>query len=291
MRAYILPVLAVVSVLLYLSSLIGKTGPEPLFKGIDKDAIVEIEIKKAEQLYTLKKNNGGWNLIKPVQWAADKDKVNRLIEAALKTTLENPVTNKKEDLKKYHLTESGDFLTLKTPSKSITVFVGKRGPRYSLVYVRRKGDSKVYLVDASFADELPTGKNYFRDRTIWRFKSAQVLELRWTMNNERFQMIKTTKGWSTQNGKILPVDRVDAYLTYLSNLQAAGFPENDQLPKGSIHLGQLQIKTTDKTYTLTFYKGKKDNYYIVYNGHVYKAYEYQKDEIFKKIKPQQRAKG
>lgn len=286
MRAYILPALAALSVVLYISTLVGKTGPEPLFEGITKEAITEIEIKKANEEYLIKKTDGGWALQKPIQWPADQNKVNRLIEAALKTRIENPITEDEKDFKKYKVTDTGDYLTLKTPSKTVTVMVGKRGPRYSLIYVRRKGDDEVYLVDASFADELPTGKNSFRDRTLWKVEKEKILSVNWTLNDRAFQMVKATKGWTTREGKPLPEGPVDAYLTYLSNLQASGFPEKDQLPKGANQIGKLEMKTSEKTYSLSLHKDKKDNYYILYDDHVYKTYDYQKDQIFREIKPE-----
>ncbi len=287
MRPYILPILAVVSVLLYISTLVGRTGPEPLFRGISKDSITEIEIKKGSLEYLLKRTDSGWVLQKPIQWPADSEKVNRLIETALKTRVENPITDKEKDFDRYKVSDNGDYITLKTPSKSITVFVGKRGPRYSLVYIREKGEDDVYLVNAAFADELPTGRNSFRDRTIWKITKNSIIEIQWQLQKKTFGMIKTQKKWITREGKPLPEGPVDAYIAYLSDLKASGFPETDQLPEGASRVGKLILKTKDnKTYTLSLYKDSKDNYYLLYRDHLYKTYDYQKDQIFRQIKPE-----
>ncbi|RME67445.1 MAG: DUF4340 domain-containing protein, partial [Nitrospirae bacterium] len=197
MRYYILPALAVLSVVLYISTFVGGHSPEPLFEDIKKDEITEIEIKKAGIEYLVKRTDGNWSLEKPIQWPADKNKVERLIDTALKTRIETPITDEKKDYEKYKVTDSGDYLTFKTPSKAVKVFVGKRGPRYSLVYVRRAEDDEVYLVDGAFADELPTGKNSLRDRTIWKVPKGQIVAVRWSLKDKEFYMTKTENQWTT----------------------------------------------------------------------------------------------
>lgn len=289
MRQYILPLLALLSVVLYLSTFVGRSSPEPLFGDLRKEGVTEVEIKKAGIEYLVRKTDGNWKLEKPLQWPADKEKVERLIEAALKTKVETPITEEEKDFEKYRVSDRGDYIILRSPAKSIKVYVGKRGPRYSLVYVRRDREDEVYLVDATFADELPTGKNSLRDRTIWKLPKGLITEVRWSLEDKRFSMIKTQNSWTTEDGKSLPQADVDNYLGYLSSLKASGFPEEDKLPDGALESGTLQISTKDGQYKLSLYKTKKQDYYILYDGHVYKTYAYQKDQIFREIKPEEKS--
>ncbi len=287
MRQFILPILALVSVVLYLSTLMGGPSREALFEGIKKDEVTEIEIKKAGIEYLIKRTDGGWALEKPLKWPADKNRVNRLIDTALKTQIETPITEDKKEFERYRVTDRGDYLLLKSPSRAVKVFVGKRGPRYSLVYVRKEGDDEVYLVDAAFADEMPTGKNSFRDRTLWKVPKEQITRLKWSLQGKGFSMDRTDSGWVNSKGKKLPDRDVDDYLTYISNLEASGFPKEDKLPEGAKHKGRFQLTTKQGQYEFTLYQDKKENYYILYRGHVYKIYDYQKDRIFREISPKE----
>jgi hypothetical protein len=279
MRYYILPAVAVVLVVLYFIPMLSSKGPSYLVN-LNKKGIKEIEVKRGDTLYRFQNNEKGWQMVEPIRWKADEGKIKSLIEKVLKTRLENPITRDKDKYRDYKVTDSDDYITLKTPRSSETIVVGKRGPKYSLVYVRRKGDRGVYLVDASFVDALPDSKDEFRDRTILSLKKEDIKAVRWTLQKESFSMRREKDGWYSEEKK-LPEERVSAYLNGLSIITASGFPEKDELPEGATEEGALQI-TADREYLLKLFKAKEE-YFIFYKDHVYKISEFRKNELFRKV--------
>jgi hypothetical protein len=281
MRYYVLPTIAVVLVVLYFIPMLSSKGHSYLVN-LSKETIREIEVKRDDILYRFQNSGESWQMVEPLRWKADEGKIKNLIEKVLKTRLENPITSDKDRYKDYKVTDSDDYITLKTQRSSETIMVGKRGPKYSLVYVRRKGDRSVYLVDASFVDALPESRDEFRDRTILSLDKKDIKTVRWTLSKDSFSMRKEKDGWYSGEGeRKLPEERVSAYLNALSSITASGFPEKDELPEGATEEGVLQI-TADRDYLLKLFKAK-ENYFILYEDHLYKISEFRKNELFRKV--------
>jgi hypothetical protein len=244
-------------------------------------SIKEIELKKGKEIYRFKKQGDSWQMITPINWKAKTSKIEELIRRLKKTILENPITENKERYGEYGVEEDSDYVKIvKDNHKEITLYTGKRGPRYSLIYIRKKHEDTVYLVNASFYDALPSDRDDFRDKTILSIPVTTIKEIRWELKDKKFSMTKRQDGWFS-NEKKLSDDKVRDYLQRVSNITAMGFPEDDKLPEDAELAGKIFIKST-KDYTLVLYK-RGDEYYILKDSTAFKISSYIKDDLFREI--------
>ncbi len=281
MRYYILPVVAGVLMMLYLIPLIVGKGPpstliDPSFQA------EEIEVKKGDSDYHFKKTDSGWVMQKPIKWKADEERINRLLEKLKNTVLENPITDDPDKYGIYKLSEDSDYILLKGPTGEQKVYVGKRGPRYSLVYVRRDRDKTVYLVDAGVADALPSGRDDFRDKTILKIDQRGIEAIRWQKEKETFVMQKREGRWYARE-EPLNDEEVKEYLTFISDLKATGFPKKDRLPEGADRVGIIEVDTSGGVKKMEVFKADKQHY-IIHEGHPYRVSDYTVERLFSRPK-------
>lgn len=290
MKRYILPAIAAVLMLIYfLPYLTGGTkGPGHLIS-IKRDAIKRVVIKKGGKEIEIKKDSGRWQIIRPISWRADESRVSRILEALEQTILETPVTSKKEDYERYNIKKDGDFIEVSDGKNTQRIYLGKRGARYQLMYVRPEGDSHVYLVQARFADWLPENVNKIRDRTIIRVLPDSITQVSWKDEKDSYSILKRTDGWfggdvEGRETRRLDEKKVKEYLEQFSALEATGFLLNDKLPEKAKKVGYLKIGASSK-YQLELYKNDKDSsYFLIKDSVPYRISSYLKDRIFKKIK-------
>jgi len=278
-KSYILPFTALIIIVLYFTPLVFNKEKEQtiLFPGIK---VKEIELKKGEKKFYFQNKKNGWYMIKPIKWKAEENKINKLINKLKHTKLENPITDDKNKYKDYQVTNSGDYIKIKGLSKEIKVFIGKRGPRYSLIYVRIEGDNNIYLVDSSFANYISQKSDDFRDKTILKIDIEKIKKVRWKEEDKSFSMEKKEDGWYVGKNK-LENEKVRTYLATISLITAIGFPEQNKLPEGAEEKGEIII-TTDKDFILKLYK-KGEKFYILQDNIAYIISKFKKEEIFKEI--------
>jgi len=282
MKRFILPLIAFTLMIIYFLPLVLKSSSHKTHLLAEGTSLKEIEIKRGQDIYHFKKRADEWQMIKPINWKVDTSKIENLIKRLKDTVLENPITEDKEKYKKYGVGGEGDYIKIITDNnKQITLYTGKRGPRYSLIYVRKKGEKTVYLVNAEFYNALPYDRDDFRDKTILSIPAETIREIKWELGDKKFSMVKKQDGWYAEVKK-LSDEKVKDYLEKVSKITATGFPKDDKLPKKAKLSGKILIKST-KDYTLTLYK-KEDEYYILKDNTAFKISSYLKDALFKEIK-------
>ncbi|RMG02423.1 MAG: DUF4340 domain-containing protein [Nitrospirae bacterium] len=286
MRRFILPAIAVILIILYYLPLFTTTHEAGSFLLSSDKKINALYVKKGDDSFRYEKKDGQWMMTSPYKWRADSSVIKRLLQKLHETKLENLIT---EDQEKF-----GDF-NLKSPETVIEVrydqggaeklLVGKRGPRYSLIYVSKDDNKGVYLVSANFMELLPNRRNDFRDRTIADLPEAKIEEIRWEEGKESFHLIHNKEGWLIVDGerKETPEpEDLKRYLGRFAPLAGNGFPEGNKLPEKAEKKGLLTIKAGD-TIELPLY-GKDNKWFLLKGGVPYEISGYLKGELFRKVK-------
>ncbi len=283
MKRYLLPVIAVILMVLYfLPYLSGKNKKTLHLISLKPDEINSIVIKKEGTEYEFRKENTHWKMLKPIKWKADEEKIKRLLEALRETILETPVSDK--DYEKYNIKDDGNFVRVSNGQTTQTVFVGKRGARYSLIYVKPEKDKRVYLVRARFADRLPAGENDFRDRSIFKTDPARIKAVFWKEEDKTYSLVRRENGWyggKTRGNENTKVDskKVKEYIDRVSDIEATGFLKDDKLPEKAKKIGFIKI-VSDKETILELYK-KEEDFYLKKEDKAFRISTYQKQHLFK----------
>ena len=288
MKRYILPAIALLLMLIYFIPYItgGSAGPAYLVS-IKKDAVKKLIIKRSSKEIEIERQGSHWQILRPIKWRADETRVSRILEALSGTLLETPVTSKKSDYEKYNIGDKGDFIEVSDGKNTERVYLGKRGARYQLMYVRPAEDKHVYLVQARFADWLPENVNKIRDRTILKEPKADIKRVSWKTDKDGYSIVRRADGWFGGKKEGTEKERLDEkkvkeYLEVFSDLKATGFLIDDKLPKKAHKIGILKISGS-KDYILELYKNEKDSgYFLLKDSVPFKISSYTKERIFKK---------
>jgi len=282
MKRFILPAIALSLVALYFISIMTEEGPQKKALLGPDASVVEIEVKKGAEVYGFKKEGGVWKMYRPVQWKADGARIEQLITRLKETILENPITDKEERYKDYGVGGEGDYIkAVSAGGREFTIYKGKRGPRYSFIYVRRKDDAVVYLVNSRFADLLPRNRDDFRDKTVVSVPRDDIKEVRWESEGKSFAVSRRKDGWYAGERK-LPDEKVNPYIARISGITATGFPKDDRLPQDAEPAGRLYINAGKEEITLDLYE-KDGGYFFVRDGVPYRIAASLKKDIFKDI--------
>jgi len=287
-KRYILPAIALLLMLIYFIPYLtgGSAGPAYLVS-IKKDTVRKLVIKRSSKEIEIQRQGSHWQIVRPIKWRADETRVSRILEGLSETLLETPVTSKKSDYEKYNIGDKGDFIEVSDGKNTERVYLGKRGARYQLMYVRPANDKRVYLVQARFADWLPENVNKIRDRTIIKVPAESITQVLWKDEKKGFSIIKKPDGWFGgkdvgNESRRLDSRKVKDYLEQFSSLQGSGFLPDDKLPEKAKKVGFLKI-TASGTYELELYKNEKDSSYFLVKDRVpYRISSYIKERIFKK---------
>ncbi len=282
MRRFILPLAALTLVVLYFASILTEEGPvRKTF--LEPDAsVVELEVRSGGEVFGFKKEGGVWKMDRPVRWKADGGLIEQLIGRLKETVLENPITDKEERYKDYGVDGGGDYVkVVSAGGREYTLYKGRRGPKFSLVYVRSKDDPFVYLVKSSFADSLPTKRDDFRDKTILSIPEDEIREIRWEAGGKSFAVTRRDDGWYAGERK-LQAEEVSPYVARVTKMSAIGFPDDDKLPEGAEPAGTLYIEAGEEI-RLDLYE-KAGEYFFVKDGIPYRIAVSLKNGVFKEIK-------
>lgn len=286
MKRYSLPIIAVVLVIVYFAPALFENKDKGNLLLSNPSMVKKISVKKGTERIDIVKEGSQWWIIGSKKYKADNSKVEDLLSALSETILENPVTDDTEKYSTYRVDKDADYLELHMGSEKKRIYTGKRGPRYSLVYIRPDGDDTVYLVRGRFVDLMPRGVADFRDKTIWALRADSIKEVQWQDGDRHFHIRKKDGRWQRigRDKKEISIDEkmVKDYLQGISSLHATGFLPEDRMPDDAIEEGYIKVLEEGKGHTLKLYKKKEgEEYYLLKEDMTYRISKYIKEALFK----------
>lgn len=289
MKRYSLPIIAIILVVLYFAPSVFESKERGDLLLTDSSKLKGITVKKGTERIEIVKEDGRWWITKPKRYRADTSKVEDLIAALSETLLENPVTDDPGKYSTYRVDKDADYIELHMGDATKRIYTGKRGPRYSLVYIRPEGDKRVYLVRSRFVDRMPRGVADFRDKTIWAMRADSIKEVQWQKGKKYLHILKKDGRWQRieKDKKKTSIDEqvVKDYLQGISSLHASGFLPEDRLPDDAIEEGYIKVIEEGREHTLKLYKKKDaEEYYLLKEDIPYRISRYTKDALFKDLK-------
>ena len=105
---------------------------------------------------------------------------------------------------------------------AVTLVFGGRGSQYQSVYLRRPGDSRVYLWHGSLAGLVDRRADDWRDKRIATLEPDSIAALDVARGKDRYTLRRAGKTW-TLDGAAPDSGAVARYLERLKSIMASGF--------------------------------------------------------------------
>jgi hypothetical protein len=239
-----------------ISKLIEETKNISPFKTLKQQDIKKIIFEKENKKYEIYKKNNSWYLKeKNIEFKADKEKIEKIIEAIIEIKKEEIISKNKSKHQEFGIGKNK--IKIFTQNKQITFYVGNNAS-FNTNYLRINEENEVFL-----------GKNFdeFLTTTDWRDLKINLIEKEedieeLTLNYEgKTLFFKKEKNQWTINQKKAKKDRVDFFINEIATLKA-----NDILPYENISAIDpsitLQIKAKNQIKKAYFFEKDKDNYWL-----------------------------
>lgn len=197
---------------------------------------------KTETIQLERDDQYRWSIVSPIQSPADNQEIRRLLRALTIGKIKRVIQGedgKPLDLSMYGLGPPYLSLTLSTPSETVELALGDRGPFAPSLYMQTKSDNQVVLTTLdvmTFAQKTLTN---FRLKDLLLFEREHVQELR--IQNQHGEMTlqrmsgvhSLTPNWMFVSPNQGPADKisVSTLLMDLGELMARGFIDTDQQKK------------------------------------------------------------
>jgi hypothetical protein len=242
------------------------TAKEKPFTSLQADDIEEVQIKSADGETTrLQKTDGKWQLVEPVQTAADASEMTTIASSLASLEVQRVVDENAGDLKQYGLEPARIEVAFRPKGQKDLrrVQLGEKTPTGSDLYARLPDQKRVFLV-SSFLDAT-FNKNTFalRDRRILIFDRQMVDGLEMTSGISKVRLSKSGAEWRLASPISVRADfaAVEGALERLNSTQMQGIvdPEGKDLAKYGLTkpTGTVTVNTGSSSATLTL--GSTDN--------------------------------
>jgi Domain of unknown function (DUF4340) len=122
-------------------------------------------------------------------------------------------------------TTAGKHLTVTGGGKTVLdLWFGNRGPDFEGFYVRRAGDSRVFLLRGTFADLTVQPLDDWRERQVLSIPTDRISRIEVVRGKTSYGLARSGTAWAFGTGGPADSTRVARFLDQFKELRATGFP-------------------------------------------------------------------
>lgn len=188
---------------------------ERVFKGLESNAITDITVKSdSGETTTLKKANGSWQIVMPLQTAADEDDVGQLTSNLSTLEITRTVDDNPTNLNDYGLQTPRIEIDFKAGKDAHRLFIGEKSPTGGDLFARRDEDKKVYLVPG-YTEPIFNRRTFdLRDKKFVAIDPEKVDAIDMSAGGKTLRLTKADGEWAIAKPVSLPGDNgnVDMFL-------------------------------------------------------------------------------
>ncbi|MBI3091193.1 MAG: DUF4340 domain-containing protein [Candidatus Tectomicrobia bacterium] len=276
----------------------------PLFPSFTSAGAAKIALQRGAEETVLEKRAGGWWIAKPLEFQADAEAVQKLLEKVAQLKPVEVISTNPEKHALFQVDDGGLRVTIRDAAGAVLAgfILGKRGSDFAGTYVRRDQGREVLLAPEVLIYSFDKKPTSWRDLTIFRFDPGGVQQLSLDDGVARIMVGRDDAGsWRLREPQEEPADKaaVDGLLERLAKLRAAGIDDAASLeaagllaPSSTIEVataeGQnftLQIgKAVDERQTYAR-RADRDTVYRLFSGQV-RTLTKRLEELREKPKPE-----
>lgn len=207
-----------------------------LILGCDSAAVDRIEVIASSSTVKLSKRGADWFIDEPISYRADQAAVGRLLGKCSDARAGAVVSDKPGKHSMFQVDSTGTLVRLFENGTEKALIIGKAGPSYSGVYVRRKNSDEVLLTDASLSSSAVRSLKDWRDRTITKVPVETINDVRFQYGDTTFSVVLQDSVWRIDN-EIANDAAIVGFLGSLASIQADDFV--DTLPSRMNHVASV----------------------------------------------------
>ena len=153
-----------------------KEGKKDKLVPLDKDAVTGISLVFPDRQIDLRKDDQGWQLVKPLTAPADDAAVKGLVNTIADAEVQKTIDEVPQDLASFGLDkpEPTVTLTLKDGSQTPPLAVGKNTTIGGKTYARKDDEPKIYLTGSTLHFGLAKQVKDLRDKQLLAFQDDDV---------------------------------------------------------------------------------------------------------------------
>lgn len=176
----------------------AESKQEKVFASIQADKIDELRVKSASgDKTTLKKADGGWQLVDPVAVKADESEVSGITSSLSSLSITRVVDENPSDLKEYGLAEPRIDIAFKVAGdkdyRHLTI--GEKSPTGSDLFAKRNDEKRVFLIPAFQEGTLNRSTFELREKTLLKFDREKVDSIEVAAAGKPLQLTKDGGEW------------------------------------------------------------------------------------------------
>ncbi|MCR4395683.1 MAG: DUF4340 domain-containing protein [Candidatus Saccharicenans sp.] len=232
------------------------------------DEVEKLSLKKEDgSVITLKKKDqGGWQLIEPLEAEADDYEANSLAENFASLRIDRVVEEQATDLAAYEIPKKEVRLWLKGQGEPLLIQVGMENPLDNALYARRADRSQVVLLPSYIKYSLDKKVFDLRKKDILKFETGKVQSIELKAKDSTWKVKREGDSWFfVQPLQALASKyQIDNLLDSLSGLRAKEFlaEEKDRERLKLFGLDQPEFTVSlglPDSQEIVFYINRKDN--------------------------------
>ncbi len=181
----------------------------------EESAMTEVTITRGEEDILLKKQDGNWKMLQPVEAAADESAVSAMLSEFVKVERDSTIAEDDSQDEEFGLNEPELIVTAqaKEGEAPLKLSFGKESPVSAKNYVRVGSDEKVILVERTVKTALDKSVFDLRDKTVLDFEPPQVRKAVFTLaqaengdETEKVELKQINSVWTMEAPKPYNVD-------------------------------------------------------------------------------------
>lgn len=190
---------------------------------LDPAKIIKIEVNRAGRFMRLERIVGVWRVTVPVNYIADDEAINQLIDGMAKFRLLGLVSTNPEKQNVFQVNEQGTTLIMTDEEgKTISLVVGKSAPNPKQSYVRPMTAGSVYIAQGLLPEHVNRDLRDWRQRTIYRTDVENVQVVTIKSGGEKFALKRRDNRWVAE-GKTVPTKIMKEAIAELTYVRAEDF--------------------------------------------------------------------
>jgi Domain of unknown function (DUF4340) len=177
--------------------------------GLDASKIEQLEVKSASgDVTTLKKDTGGWTILKPIQAPGDQNNASDVASSLATLEQDRVVDENPAELKTYGLAPPRIEVTFNVTGEKAPkqLLVGDKSPTGAGLYAKTTDNKKVFLIGNSLETSLNRSTFDFRDKTALKFDATKVDSVELVSKGQTVRVVKTGEEWKLVSPLEAPAD-------------------------------------------------------------------------------------
>jgi hypothetical protein len=241
----------------------GEPAREKFFT-VETDKINEVKLTYQGQTTLLRKSDGGWKIVEPVQVDADPPEAISLAQAIANLESVRPVVDNPSDVTQFGLAEPPIVVEFKAEGGVSGSFkLGNKNPTQTEIYAMKGGDNKVVLVSSYQESSFNKEPFALRDKKILKFDRDKADALTFTKGADTIELTRADSEWKV--ARPIPgrgdYSAIEGFLTRLSSANISKLIEENaaDLAKYGLDKPAMTVSVGSGSAKATLVVGKTEN--------------------------------